>query len=417
MSNLPVSSSTIKIASRHCASAAVRQMRRDPEDRTIYGPGVAAHVALEAMAREPRSPLAAARRAATSLMTGGRIYKGQPEPPYSPDAVMQGLRIATAWAEGVEHGIPRGTPEVGVACSRDWHLVPYEKDHYYGQVLDLVQTYADEDDEGFDVQVVRIVDYKSAWSTGAWELDTLQLRGAACLGALFAEQECADAVEVQIGALRQLRWIPEEPRRFYLDRPLDAETLGEWREEITLAVDALADLRDRDPESVASPGAGCAGCPYAAHCGARADAGLKLLDAETEAENARAYLAVSAELEIAEAALKAYAAAAGPITLDDERELGFTRQEEATPRKNAPEILARELGWSAAEETLAMNLRLTTAGVNNLFRALAKRESADPEALRVIKEQVLTTRTEKRWGVSRRADTDLPTATMKEDPK
>lgn len=407
------SSSTLGAWHRHCAAAALRQLRREDVDRKPFGQGVAAHACLEAMATDRRFPLDAARKAASSLMLGNRIYKGHAEPPYDPEACMAGLRIACAWAEEV--GVPKGKPEVGIAVDRDWRLVDYDGPaYYYSQLLDMVRVFDDEDDDGELVRVLRIEDYKTAWSTGPAEIDSLQMRGAVCLGAALAVREDCQAVEVQVAALRKLRWVPEVPRRLYLDRPVDAGRIDEWRIEISMAVDAIMELAGREPDSVASPGGGCLACPYKLRCEPMHEsaAALGTWGAMAEASDPRtaeALLAAEALADQARADLQQIADRNGAIALPDGRhELGYHAKERATLRDDAIVQLAGHLGWTPAEESLAINLGIGAGPVRNLIKSMRKNEGANHALLDALSAAVLTTERVAKWGVTRRRDTEIP---------
>lgn len=413
-----ISSSPLLTWDRHCAAAALRQLRGDPDDRSFFGEGVAAHAALEAMAGAPRAPEKAARQSATALMMGQRVYKGTPEPPYRPDQVAAGLRLAVEWAEHV--GQPRGRAEVGVAVDRDWRLVNWESPHYYGQLLDLIEAVEYEDDDGEILRVLRVVDYKSAWSVGPGAIESLQMRGALLLAEALARKEgCFDAVEVQIAGLRKRRWFPKEPRRLHLRMPLDAEKLQGYRDELTLAVGSLRKLTEKDPDTVASPGAGCMGCPFVTRCRPCEKAGLAgfiggglagWTNLDEIAPNLLASEALAAE---AIGKLKERAAA-GAVPLPGGREAGFFPKEHAALTDDAIPLLAAVLGWNAREESLVRNLGLTATAVRSLFRELHRRENADHDKLKELRRSVMTTKIVAEWGVRRCADKTLPTPAAKE---
>lgn len=408
------SSTTLRYWNRHCAAAALRQLNGEEIDRAPFGAGVAAHAALEAMARDPKHPLKAARQAAGALMAGERLYKGRREPPYAPDAVMEGLRIATRWFEEV--AAPRGRAEVGIAVNSDWEIVEYEAPHHYGQILDIVRIFEDEGEDGEQVRVLRIEDYKTAWSTGPAEIDSVQMHGAACLGAALAEREGCGAVELQLANVRKLRWIPKVPRRLYHRQPVDGDTIRRWREEIDLVVGSLEKIRGADPDEMASPGAGCSGCPFRERCGP-AQAALSIpgvpvqdqhrmcqLSPRVSAAIANDYLTRRALLDISEAELKR-TADEGAIDLLAGSELGFHPKERRVLRDDAIPLLSEALHWTPREESLVLNAKLTGGNVHNLFRALHRAESADHDILGALERSVFTKETIAEWGVRKRADT------------
>lgn len=402
-----ISSTTLRYWHRHCAAAALHQLNGEEIDRAPFGTGVAAHAALEAMARDPKRPLKAARQAAGALMAGERIYKGHREPPYGPDAVMEGLRIATRWFEEV--AAPRGRAEVGIAVNTDWEIVEYEAPHHYGQILDIVRIFDDEGEDGEEVRVLRIEDYKTAWSTGPAEIDSVQMHGAACLGSALAEREGCDAIELQIANVRKLRWIPKAPRRLYYRQPVDGDTIQRWREEIDLVVGSLDKIRDKvgeaDPDEVASPGAGCSGCPFRERCGpvlTSASAG-GWANADEAPTIANGYLSSRAFLDTIEAELRRVADS-GAIDLGDGRELGFHPKERRILRIDAIPLLSEALHWTPREESLVLNAGLSGGNVRNLFQALHRAEGADHDRLGALERSVFTKETIAEWGVRRRVD-------------
>lgn len=406
---LTPSSTTLRAWHRHCAAAALRQLRGEEIDRRPFGVGVAAHACLEAMAGDRKDPLKAARQAASALMFQ-RIYKGHPEPPYSPDHVAEGLRLATAWLEEV--ATPKGKAEVGIAVDREWRLAEYgSPDVWYSQLLDLVRVFDDEDDEGNAIKVLKIEDYKTSWAAGMAEVDSLQMRGAACLGVALAERERCSAVEIQIGNLRRKRWYPREPRRFYFRRPDMAHEMDRWRAEIARAVAAIGSLRTSEPDAVASPGAGCLGCPYRDRCApakeaAHALGGFAGLGDPVAA--AEAYLAARAQLEALETELRIYTTDLGPIPLPDGRELGHYPQDSAELTENAIPCLAEALKWTAYEESLARNLAISGGNVRKLLREMHRREGADHAALDGLERRIFANNPRAMWGVMPRADFEIP---------
>lgn len=395
-----ISSTTLRYWNSHCAAAALRQLKGEEIDRAPFGAGVAAHAALEAMARDPKHPLKAARRAAGALMAGERIYKGHREPPYAPDAVMEGLRIATRWLEEV--AAPRGRAEVGIAVNSSWEIVDYEASHHYGQILDIVRIFEDEDEDGGDIRVLRVEDYKTAWSTGLGEIDSVQMHGAACLGAALAEREGCDAVELQLANVRKLRWIPKVPRRLYHRQPVDGDTIRRWREEIDLVVSSLEKIRGSNPDEMASPGGGCSGCPFRERCGPA------LASTPTggrgSADEANSYLSARAFLDTVEAELRRVADS-GAIDLGDWRELGFHPKERKILRDDAIPLLSGALHWTPREESLVLNAKLSGGNIRNLFKALHRADDADHDRIGALERSVFTTETIAEWGVRKRVDT------------
>lgn len=404
---IDVSSTTLGYSSRHCAAAALRQLRCETGDRSVYSVGTAAHAALEAAARKPRDgesklQLPRMRAAVASLMRGERTFKGQAEPPYPIEQSMEGLRLAEAWVSEV--GVPRGEVEIGIAVDREWRLVDYREPHHYGQVLDVVRRYRDVDDEGREISVIGITDYKTQYvrvSTALGQVDTLQMRGALALGAALAEHEDAEAVEIQVGAVRQRRHFPREPRRIFPNHPVDGDDLSRWRAEIDLAAEAIGAIREKDPDSVASPGLGCMGCPYFGRCKPASDAmgayGTAIMGGDPAAA-ASAYFNMRAAAGDAETHLQAYVRHCGSITLDG-KELAFHPQERADLVPDFVAILAEALGWTPREESLFMSIKPGVGAVRSLLRAQYRREGANTEKLDELWRAVFTTKIVPVWGV------------------
>jgi hypothetical protein len=252
-------STTLSLVARHCPRALDYYEAQVPVNRDHFAVGIAAHAILQAVTGSGEI-----NAACLLLATLGRSFDGVPEPPLSAEAVRDGRELAERWLH--VHPVA-GSAEVGIGVDRDWRLVGYGgADAYYRGVLDYltVEVHGDEE-ESYTVAVAR--DYKSAWTASVEDLDSIQMRGQACLlaarydGWKDSDGNTPSAVRIEIGALRTQRIYG---RTIFLDAD-GLELLAQWRRDIDLAIEA-AEAKDATGNRPARPGAGCTGCPYVARC-------------------------------------------------------------------------------------------------------------------------------------------------------
>jgi hypothetical protein len=408
------------LAARHCMKALDFIEAGVPRDRGLFAVGVAAHAVLQGLAGMPggADPHTVAQAVAEHLTTKGRSFDGVPEPPLDPGAVIEGVGLALAWHG--EHPIaPGAKAERGVAVDRRWHLVEYGSSAaHYRAIYDLVWSETvdvDEDQEGEGLETAVCLDYKSSWQADESDLDSVQMRGQAVLAALAYPN--ADAVRLEIGALRTRKLYA---KTIVLDEAGRAE-LAKWTRDLELAI-AAADARGADGKRIATPGAGCDGCPYITRCDA-AHAWMRgsLLDGlDDELARRRAVGTRLAVAEAMAAELKQHArrlTEEAPIEID-RGVVGWLPKDERVPRDEAWRAIAHrwfqvsedQAGvWDAEHGEVLGLLRALDPGVTSitsLAQALAPFDRGDKawkERRGALMDELITTSTAPKFGVFRQS--------------
>ena len=272
-------STTLKMVEKYCPAALDFYEANTPYNRDVFAVGIAAHGVLEGLQRAKRAKNnalmfgaadAVADAVSTRLATEGRRFDGVPEPPLSPRAVGEGRDIALKWWNRISESAPvpmDWLPEEPLAVDKDWLPVRYGRDAYYRGILDTVgPVVAETDEDGYGGGVgLACTDYKTAWGTGADELDTVQLKGQALLMLANAGRLGVVAPAFIRRRVVNLRTHREYEADLYLGDDGADEILDSWRKDIALAI-AHANARGPGQKRVASPGACCVGCPYVMAC-------------------------------------------------------------------------------------------------------------------------------------------------------
>jgi hypothetical protein len=291
-------STTLKMAARYCNRALDYYDARAPYDRQGFAVGVAAHAVLQDIANHRGEDIRrTAEETVRSLTTLGRAFDGEPEPPMHIDAAIAGRDIALGYL--ATNTIPlTAKPEIGIAVNRAWKPVPYRSpDAHYRNILDVIDTIESDDEEMGGATGICVTDYKTAWSTDAAELETVQLRGQAATAA--AHHPDVSFIRREVINLRT-------GKSYHADTWLDDEgwaSIERWRKDIDLAIEAV-EFRGPDGRRPATPGAGCMGCPYLSRC----DAAVKHFHAQDfhddPEEMATVYATTLARAKQLEASLK-----------------------------------------------------------------------------------------------------------------
>ena len=264
----------------------------------LFAAGIAAHAMLEAiidesikvereLARDEAGKVC--ERVGRVLVSEGRSFDGVPEAPLAPSRVAEGRDIVMAYLarEGALPGWIGVDVEAGLAIDEHGQPCMYGSgaSRYQG-ILDALELadVVDDDGEAWGQKYVIVWEYKTAWSTSAAELDTLQTRGHAVL--VYAHHPEVAMIQRNVVNLRTGAVYTDEMQ---LD-DLGLEKLRQWRSDIFAACDAA----DRTRE--ARPGAGCDECPWVLRC---ADADLVVSEGpdgrdETVLEIARRYAVTEA---------------------------------------------------------------------------------------------------------------------------
>lgn len=272
-------STTLKMVEKYCAASLDFYDTNTPYDRDVFATGIAAHAILEGLLRAKRdrnnavmfaAADAVADAVSTRLVTAGRSFDGVPEPPLSPRAVSEGRDIALRWWNRISDTAPvpmDWRPEEALAVDKDWRPTKYGRDAYYRAILDTVgPVEAEVDEDGYGGGIgLAVTDYKTAWGTGADELETVQLRGQALVALANAGHLGVIAPVFIRRRVVNLRTHKVYEADTYLADDGADEILESWRRDIALAI-AHANARGPGQKRVASPGACCVGCPYIMAC-------------------------------------------------------------------------------------------------------------------------------------------------------
>lgn len=301
---------TLKLASSRCPRAIDHYRADRPTNRRIFGVGIAVHAIIQAVteaANQLGQSLDEGEFDAVSLavcermIREGRSFEGRPEPPLPADDVWEGRALARAFVERhpVEPAELMGAAEVGMAVDMDWQPVEYSAQARLRLIADYV-TVVEEFDEESAARVLVVRDYKSAWPTGREELDTVQLRAQAVLAWIFHGGEEVDCLRQEVTNLRTMATYSRE--LWMLEGGM--QTLDRWREEIEATMRALDAGRGADGLYAASPGGGCIGCPFLAHCEPGKAWADQALEHRTAEERALAYVATYSRLKQIEEILR-----------------------------------------------------------------------------------------------------------------
>lgn len=287
---------TLRLAAQNCAAAIDYYEDGVPIDRRIFGTGTAAHAMLEALsaaANELGHAAGMDEAEAVTLATGerlirdGRTFDGKPEPPLSPDAVWPARTLVLAYV--AENPIEPGAEvETGLGVDADWRPVRYGDTARFRLILDSRRR-VEEIGEESSATVLHLTDYKSAWPTDADELDSIQMHSQAVVAHAHLADE-VDAIRITVVNLRTM--VPYSRELWMLDD--GATTLRRWRDELDATMRALDSRVGPDGRFLHSPGGGCIGCPFVAHCGPGQEWRSKALEGASLEDRATSYAAMTA---------------------------------------------------------------------------------------------------------------------------
>ncbi len=324
------SSSAIRNFDRHCPAALGFHERGEPRDREIFATGIAAHAMMQMLSEEgvrTQDDMDAAKHVLDGvckvLITEGRTFAGNPEPPLSPTRVHEGRDIVLEYLRrGGNLPMQDFAVETGLAIDAEGNPVDYGSGAARWQaVFDAIETHdAWDDPESGDSMPAQVVswEYKTAWPTNESELDTIQTRGHAVLLAAHYP-----------GLVITRRVVNLRTTRHFVDHiDPDDERLRQWRDDILATCEAADRVRE------ARPGAGCLGCPYVTRC----DDAMKIVDDGSPTSIATAFAAAQAHRDALFAAAKA-AVVDGNLLVNG-GEVGYKAQEISKMVDNGHEELA-----------------------------------------------------------------------------
>jgi len=258
-------STTLRIVLNHCCKALDFYDAHVPIDREVFAYGIAAHAVLEALVKHPGDDASERAEAVVrELVTNGRSFYGQPEPPMDVEAAIEGRNVALAWLARDFDGIdPRWEAEVMLSVDREWKPCAYE-DAWLHAIIDVVGPCTYEDDE-MAVEGMLHRDWKGSYATEEADLYSLQQKIQTLL--VVAHNTDTAFIRRQVTSLRTFWTYTED---MWLDDE-GQETLAQWRRDVGHAC-AQADVVDDAGRRPARPGPRCGGCPYVLNCEAATDA-------------------------------------------------------------------------------------------------------------------------------------------------
>jgi hypothetical protein len=358
----------LKLADRHCARAIDYWEEGRPNK------------AGEILTWEQMQAVALA--VCEKLVSEGRQFDGEPEPPLSPEDALAGKAVALDWlaTNPIEPGaVYEAGLGVGIHTeTRVWLAVPY--DHEGAYLKTAIDSHRIEEDEDGQT-VLDIRDYKSNWNANADELQTIQrkLQTLICL----AHYPDVDVIRREVVNLRTRMMYSDE---LYLAFPETQEQLEEWRVDIAAMVEAL----EQKPRT-ANPGARCTACPYLGQC-EDAQEWLETVSGSASKEDlATAYCIASAEMYRLRDLLKA-ATANGSVETED-AVVGSQRQEKQQLKADAyAEMLEAWLpkyddtGYKTEESAAAYHDGRTKVvfSVRGLLHAMKPSKGSAEAVLRIL---------------------------------
>lgn len=387
---------TLKLASRHCPRALDYYEEGRPHDRSQYAVGIAAHAVLEALGRAGgEHAQAVADGVLYALTTAGRTFDNHAEPPLPLDEAIEGRDLALRYAAGHTFD-PQARYELGVGFDRDWRPVGYSSgearsgEARFRLIFDVLEVATEEDEEQAGEGVV-VLDYKTAWSTSAAELDTMQMRAqAVCAMLLPSERENAFVRQEVVN----LRTEQTFSRTIWSDAE-GLALLDRWRRDLDLAMNALDEMPRPRP---ARPGAGCLGCPWVSSCEPAREYLEQVRLPDSPEALARAYATAEAMRDEFREAAQAALDELGAVEVDGARvgTVGLPRRE---PKEDAALLLLER--WQQAGGEVRGLLKAMAPGKAALDAAARALYPKDKTAREALIEELTVPVTVKRFGIHR----------------
>jgi len=257
---------TLRLAQNHCSKAIEHYENGVPYDRRFFGVGIAAHAVLqavgEARTRNPEAIFTIADKVVARLITEGRTFEGEGEPPMDHDSAFAGRDLALEYLRWHPFDMREDEVfELGLAVNSNFRRTDYSPNAYCRCILDRVSRYVSQEEDSSGARVVKIIDYKTDWPCDSSRLDSLQLRAQAVI---YDACESRNSWDIMIREVVNMR--TRESWQDVIDVE-DSGVIDRWRSDLRLMIKAEEDKLDRESGArLASPGGGCIGCPYALRC-------------------------------------------------------------------------------------------------------------------------------------------------------
>ena len=259
----------LTLLTENCPAALDMREKRIPYDRTLFAAGIAAHAIMEIAGNkireldrqlEPEEIATVAAEVVKKLISEGRSYDGNPEPPLNAEKVFEGRDMAVKYLNEKSLSTT-GLCEIGFAYDKSWKSVDYYSENArFRTILDVLDVIEDGNEEWVG-RILVVTDYKTSWRADKSELDTLQRRAQAVTA--WKSKYCEDVDGIRLRVVN-LRTGAEYSREIWLTEN-GQETLKQWQSDLEYAMDA-ADWTDQDGKRSASPGLGCTNCSYVKSC-------------------------------------------------------------------------------------------------------------------------------------------------------
>lgn len=302
------SSTMMRYFTENCPQAHYFYKQGKPQNTSHFDVGTAAHAVRQAIGEKKENDPDKQKRIADAvtkeLIAVGRKYYDESFPPMQPERAMAGRDLALAYL--ANNPLPENAKyETVLAMDRQGRpCEPDDKLARWRAIIDCFFT-AVEGDDDFAFNAIVVNDWKSSWSAGENELDTLQRKSQAVLACLHFPE--AQGVRMEITNIRTGKTYPKV---IYFD-DAGKELLESWKRDILMLCDAA------DKTIKARPGIGCCKCPFIDSCP----------DAEklaTTAKNAEALGILNVKRDKLIATLKSQLDDFDGIRMPDERSwLGF----------------------------------------------------------------------------------------------
>lgn len=294
---------TLRLASAHCPRAIDFYETKRPRFYEVFQVGIAAHECLAAVAtkamwlkRQPTVDEVAAtcQEIAVALISRGRSFEGEAEPPMPAEEAFAGRDLAIKYAldPATTWPVKDVWPERGLAFDAAWRPVAYNDPRRRFRLIPDLMAIIEDAGEDYVGRLGLVREYKSAWTTDESELDTIQTRGQAVAAALVLPD--IDGIRREVVNLRTGQifsddtWFEQGGR----------QVLAGWRADLTAYMDALDKMQGQSGRP-ARPGAGCMSCAWsisceAAHPFASSEEGMAVRLAKLEGERAELIKALKA---------------------------------------------------------------------------------------------------------------------------